>query len=96
MSKLTSKTYTIRLSLETQKSLMDKSDKTGLTPTEIIREATDRQLRQPTLTTLIRQLEIRMLRRNFEMNSIIVGLSSEQRAEAIKLCNEKFGQEILK
>ena len=57
---------------------------------------TAKQLKEPGLDFLLKQLEIRMLRRSFEVNSIIVGLTSEQRKQAMHECNAIFKQEVFK
>lgn len=96
MNKLTGKTYGVRFSLEVEALIQEEADRTGQTCTEVIRNATAQQLKGPRLDFLLKQLEIRMLRRNFETNSIIVGLTAEQRQQAMHECNHRFKQEVLK
>ena len=96
MSELTGKTHGVRFSLEVDALIQDEADRTGQTRTEVIRNATAKQLKEPTLEFLLKQLEVRMLRRSFEMNAIIVGLTPQQRQQAIRECNSKFKQELLK
>lgn len=95
MSDLTGKTHGVRFSAEIDALIQRVADKTGQTRTEVIRTSTATQLKQPSLEFLLKQLELRILRRNFEINCIIVGLTEEQRAQAILECNRVFGQEVI-
>lgn len=95
MAKFSSPTYGVKLTEEADTRVRAEATRTGLSKTEVVRNAATESLTQPSLSHLIKQLELRMLQRNFEMNCIIVGLNEQQRQQAAQLCNEAFEQEVL-
>ncbi|EGQ8007781.1 hypothetical protein M5224_001812 [Vibrio parahaemolyticus] len=95
MSDLTSKTYGVRFSAEVEALIQRESDRTGQTKTEVIRSATAKQLKQEPIELTIKQLELRLLRKSFEMNCAIVGLTDKQKKQAATTSNKAFGQEVL-
>jgi hypothetical protein len=95
MSKLVSQSYGVRFDADTHARIRAKAAKEGISETKAVRNAATESLMQPSLSYLLKQLEHRMLNRNFEMNCIIVGLNEQQRQQAAQQCNIKFGQEIL-
>jgi hypothetical protein len=95
MSDLVGRTFSLKFPGDALACIESEMDKTGLTGNEVIRNATTSHLMQPTLIHLLKQFEANMLRRNFEMNVIIVGLTQEQRQQALKDCNVAFDQEVL-
>jgi hypothetical protein len=95
MSDLVGRTFSLKFTADTLAHIEAEMDKTGLTGNEVIRNSTTSHLMQPSLIHLLKQFEVNMLRRNFEMNAIVVGLSQEQRRQAVQDCNTAFGQEIL-
>ena len=95
MAKFVSPTYGVKLTEEADTLVRAEVSRTGLSKTEVVRNAATESLTQPSLAHLIKQLELRILQRNFEMNCIIVGLNEQQRQQAAQLCNEAFEQEVL-
>jgi hypothetical protein len=95
MSDLVGRTFSLKFPSDALACIELEMDKTGLTGNEVIRNATTSHLMQPSLIHLLKQFEANMLRRNFEMNAIIVGLTQEQRQQALKDCNAAFDQEVL-
>ncbi|MCF9446156.1 hypothetical protein [Vibrio parahaemolyticus] len=96
MSELTSKTYGVRFSAEVEAKILSEADRTGQTKTEVIRNATAKQLNETPVELTIKQLELRLLRKTFAMNCIIVGLTPDQKAQAIKDFNSIFNQEVIR
>jgi hypothetical protein len=84
-----------RFSIDVHALICHEAEKSGLTKTEVVRNATIKQLKQPSLELLLKKLELRMLTHCFEMNCIVVGLTKVQRQEAVAECNAKFGKRIL-
>lgn len=95
MSDLVGRTFSLKFPADALACIESEMEKTGLTGNEVIRNATTSHLMQPSLIHLLKQFEANMLRRNFEMNTIIVGLTQEQRQQALKDCNAAFDQEVL-
>jgi len=95
MSDLVGRTFSLKFPSDALACIESEMDKTGLTGNEVIRNATTSHLMHPSLIHLLKQFEANMLRRNFEMNAIIVGLTQEQRQQAVQDCNAAFGQEVL-
>ncbi len=95
MSDLVGRTFSLRFPGDALARIESEIDKTGLTGNEVVRNAATSHLMQPSLMHLLKQFETNMLRRNFEMNAIIVGLTQEQREQAVKDCNTAFGKEVL-
>ena len=95
MAKFSSPTYGVSFTEDIDALIRAEVSRTGLKKTEVVRNAATESLTQPALSHLIKQLELRMLQRNFEMNCIIVGLNEQQRQQAAQLCNDAFEQEVL-
>ncbi|EHH1246070.1 hypothetical protein NB466_08005 [Vibrio fluvialis] len=95
MSEFTSKTYGVRFTADVEAQIQREADRTGQSKTEVIRAATVRQLSQASIELQMKQLELRLLRNSFEMNSAIVGLTDEQRNQAAKAFNQSIGQELI-
>ncbi|GDY26728.1 hypothetical protein AHAT_26180 [Agarivorans sp. Toyoura001] len=95
MSDLVGRTFSLKFPADVLNRIEAEMDKTGLTGNEVIRNATTSHLMQPSLIYLLKQFEVNMLRKNFEMNAIIVGLTKEQRLQAVEDCNVIFGKEVL-
>lgn len=95
MSDLVGRTFSLKFPADVLSRIEAEMDRTGLTGNEVIRNATTSHLMQPSLIHLLKQFEANMLRRNFEMNTIIVGLTQEQRQQAVRDCNTAFGKEVL-
>lgn len=95
MSDLVGKSYGVRFPADVQQKIQEHADRNGLTKTEVIRNSTTKQLMQPSLEYLIRQLEKRLLQKSFAINSVIVGLTEEQREQAIADINDTFKRKVL-
>jgi hypothetical protein len=95
MGPLVGKSYGVRFPSDVQNKILAEADKNGFTQSEVIRNSVTRDLMQPSLEYLFKQMERRMLRHNFEMNCIIVGLNKMQREQAKRDCNSLFKQEVL-
>ncbi|MFA0629126.1 hypothetical protein AB4589_15105 [Vibrio sp. 10N.222.49.A3] len=95
MAELTGKTIGIRLPPALDAKVLREADRTGQTKTEVIRAATVRQFDQEPIEVLIKQLELKLLRKTFEINCEIVGLTEDQKAEAVININLALGQEVL-
>ena len=95
MAKFVSPTYGVKFPDEIDTLIRAEAARTDKSKTEVVRHAATQSLTQPSLSHVIKQLELRLLRRNFEMNCIIVGLNAQQRQQAAQLCNTAFGQEVL-
>ena len=95
MSDLVGKSYGVRFPADVQQKIQQHADQHGLTQTEVIRNSTTKHLMQPSLEYLIKQLEKRLLQKTFEINCVIVGLTTTERKKAITDINDKFKQEVL-
>ncbi|ARN64659.1 hypothetical protein FORC36_0142 [Vibrio vulnificus] len=89
-----SKTIGVRFTPDVYRHISSKGYRTGLTDTEVVRNAVTESLMKPSLEHLLNQLEIRMTRKLFEMNCIIVGLNDEQRVQALTDCKVRIGLEV--
>jgi hypothetical protein len=95
MSNLSKKSFNLRVTEEVASKIYADQIRTGLTPTEVIREAIYQHYDSPNLELMIRQLEIRMLGSIFEICSSIVDITEDEKKEAKIECNKSFGQEVL-
>ncbi|TMO64844.1 hypothetical protein [Pseudoalteromonas aurantia] len=95
MAKYNGRSYGVSFTEDIDSLIRAEVSRTGLSKTEVVRNAATESLTQPSIQHLIKQLELRMLQRNFEMNCIIVGLNEQQRQQAAQLCNQAFEQEVL-
>lgn len=95
MSNLSKKSFNLRVTEEIASKIYADQMKTGLTPTEVIREAIYQHYDTPNIELMIRQLEIRMLRSVFEICSTVVDITDIEKEAARVACNNSLGQEVL-
>jgi hypothetical protein len=95
MSDLVGKSFGVRFPADVQQKIQENADKHGLTQTEVIRNATTKQLMQPSLEYLIKQLEKRLLQKSFEINCVISALNEVEREKAITYINAALKQKVL-
>jgi hypothetical protein len=95
MSNLVGKSYGVRFPADVQQKIQEHADRHGLTQTEVIRNSTTKQLMQPSVEYLIKELEKRLLKKTFEINSVVVGLNETQREQAKADINDTFKHKVL-
>ncbi|WP_159821542.1 hypothetical protein [Colwellia sp. 20A7] len=96
MSNYSDKGRFVRFEREVDAKLQAEADRKGLPVIDIIRDSAFRYFDYPNHELLFQKLEIRLLRRLFTMNSIIVGLNDNEIQKALEQCNKEFEQEVLK
>lgn len=96
MKQQNQKAVTVRFPMSDYLEMVSEAETKNTTTADVIRQVWAGHQKQKSLAALLTQLELRLLRRTFDICAATVGLSVDERGQAARQVNQSLGKELVK